>query len=99
MAGGGDARRHHVHEGVGADAVRLGRLHHRRDAQQPTGKWVGEAEYVQDRFVCNPGQTCRHRREYSTYCSTVYGPASGFAAVKFDVNLDGSVFYPCPNGT
>ena len=67
--------------------------------QQPTGKWVGEAEYVQDRFVCDPGQTCRHRREYSTYCSVVYGPASGFAAVKFDVNLDGSVFYPCPNGT
>jgi hypothetical protein len=67
--------------------------------QQPNGKWVGEAEYVQDRFVCNPGQMCRHRREYSTYCSTVYGPAWGFAAVKFDVNLDGSVFYPCPNGT
>ncbi|HXY72799.1 MAG TPA: endo alpha-1,4 polygalactosaminidase [Actinomycetota bacterium] len=67
--------------------------------QQPTGKWVGEAEYKQDRVVCDPGQPCRPHREFSTYCSIVYGRASGFAAVKFDVDLDGSLFYPCPNGT
>jgi hypothetical protein len=28
----------------------------------------------------------------------VHAPAYGFAAVKFDVNLDGALFYPCPTG-
>jgi len=28
----------------------------------------------------------------------VYAPPSGFAAIKFDVNLDGKVFLPCPAG-
>jgi hypothetical protein len=28
----------------------------------------------------------------------VYAPPDGFAAVKFDVNLDGKVFLPCPTG-
>jgi hypothetical protein len=28
----------------------------------------------------------------------VYAPPGGFAAVKFDVNLDGKVFDPCPAG-
>ena len=67
--------------------------------EQPTGKWVGEAEYKQDRVVCDPGQPCRPHRAFSTYCSIVYGRATGFAGVKFDVNLDGSLFYPCPSGT
>ena len=26
-------------------------------------------------------------------------PNARFAAVKFDVDLDGRLFYPCPNGT
>lgn len=67
--------------------------------QQPTGKWVGEAEYTQDGYVCKPGQTCGPRHEYSTFCSKVYGRASGFSAGLFDVNLDGRLFFPCPNGT
>jgi hypothetical protein len=29
----------------------------------------------------------------------VYASAGGFAAVKFDVNLNGKIFYPCPRGT
>jgi hypothetical protein len=29
----------------------------------------------------------------------VYAPPNGFAAVKFDVDLDGAVFLPCPRGT
>jgi hypothetical protein len=70
-----------------------------KTARQPTGKWVGEAEYAQDRFVCNPGAACRHQREFATFCRRVYAPANGFAAVKFDVDLDGATFYPCPNGT
>jgi hypothetical protein len=65
---------------------------------QPTGKWVGEAEYQEDGYVCNPGQTCPYRRRFATFCQLVYTPPYGFAAVKFDVNLDGLMFYPCPKG-
>jgi hypothetical protein len=36
---------------------------------------------------------------FATYCHDVYRPSWGFAAVKFDVNLDGRLFYPCPTGT
>jgi Glycoside-hydrolase family GH114 len=66
--------------------------------QQPTGKWVGEAEYSADHYVCNPGQDCRPARRFATFCRTVYAPAHGFAAVKFDADLDGRVFLPCPRG-
>jgi glycosyl hydrolase family 114 len=66
---------------------------------QPTGKWVGEAEYGADHVVCDPGQRCKHRRLFSTFCHAVYAPPHGFAAVKFDVDLDGKVFFPCPRGT
>jgi hypothetical protein len=68
-------------------------------AQQPTGKWVGEAEYGADHYVCDPGRSCPNPRRFTTYCSTVYDQSYGYAAVKFSVNLDGSVFYPCPTGT
>ncbi len=68
-------------------------------ARQPTGKWVGEAEYGADHFVCNPGQRCPRRRRFATYCRRVYAPANGFAAVKLGVSLDGRVFFPCPRGT
>jgi hypothetical protein len=67
--------------------------------QQPAGKWVGEAEYGSDHYVCNPGQSCPPKRRFATFCSVVYAPSYGFAAVKFDVNLDGRIFYPCPRGT
>ncbi len=67
-------------------------------ASQPTGKWVGEAEYGADHFVCDPGQACPHKRQFATFCARVYAPPGGFAAVKFDVNLDGKVFDPCPAG-
>ena len=67
--------------------------------QQPTGKWVGDAEYTDDHYVCNPGQRCAPRRTFSAFCHSVYAPPSGFAAVKFDVDLDGKVFYPCPKGS
>jgi Glycoside-hydrolase family GH114 len=66
--------------------------------RQPTGKWVGEAEYGADHYVCNPGQPCSHKHKFATFCQVVYAPRAGFSAVKFDVNLDGRVFYPCPNG-
>jgi hypothetical protein len=71
----------------------------RLTAAQPTGKWVGEAEYSADNYVCNPGQRCPTKRLFATYCREVDSPSWGFAAVKFDVNLDGSIFYPCPTGT
>jgi hypothetical protein len=67
-------------------------------ANQPTGKWVGEAEYGADHYVCDPGQMCPHNKAYATYCDAIYGQSDGFAGVKFDVNLDGKTFFPCPNG-
>jgi hypothetical protein len=69
------------------------------DAFTSRGKWVGEAEYVEDGFVCGPGKPCRPRHRFSTYCNRIYAPANGFAAVKFNVDLDGRVFRPCPTGT
>ena len=69
-----------------------------RTKAQPTGKWVGEAEYGSDHYVCNPGQRCGHRRSFATFCRVEYAGPNGFAAVKFDVNLDGKVFLPCPRG-
>ena len=38
-------------------------------ANQPTGKWVGEAEYGADHYVCDPGQTCPHKKLFATYCT------------------------------
>jgi hypothetical protein len=69
-----------------------------RTKEQPTGKWVGEAEYSDDKYVCNPGQSCSYPRRFATFCKVVYAPAYGFAAVKFDVDLDGRLFFPCPRG-
>jgi len=69
-----------------------------RTAAQPTGKWVGEAEYGADGFVCNPGSHCHGKHTYAAFCRAVYGTPNGFSAVKFDVDLDGHVFYPCPRG-
>jgi hypothetical protein len=63
--------------------------------QQATGKWVGEAEYAEDGYVCDPGQRCPGPRQFSTFCHSVYAPPHGFAAVKFGVNLDGKIFHPC----
>ena len=71
----------------------------RRTAGQPTGKWVGEAEYAQDKFVCSPGVRCKHKREFATFCRRLYAPAHGFSAVKFSADLDGRLFYPCPTGS
>jgi hypothetical protein len=62
------------------------------------GKWVGDAEYVEDHYVCAPSASCTGRHRYSAFCSSVQGTANGFAAVRFDVDLDGRVFQPCPSG-
>jgi Glycoside-hydrolase family GH114 len=69
-----------------------------RTAAQPTGKWVGEDEYRQDGYVCDPGQPCAGPRRFSAYCSAVWGRADGFSAIKLSDNLDGAVFLPCPAG-
>ena len=73
-----------------------------KTAAQPSGKWVGDAEYGADHYVCNPGQTgakCTGQHAFAAFCRAVYDPPLGFAAVKFDVDLDGRVFYPCPGGS
>ena len=59
---------------------------------------MGEAEYAADHYVCSPGQKCTGRRSFAAFCAAVYQPPYGFAAVKFDVDLDGRMFYPCPRG-
>ena len=69
-----------------------------RTTAQPSGKWVGEAEYGADHYVCNPGQSCPPKRRFATFCRVVYAPPGGFSAVKFDVDLNGKMFYPCPRG-
>ena len=69
-----------------------------KTAAQPTGKWVGEAEYGSDHYVCNPGQHCAGRHSFASFCRHVYDGPDGFAAVKFDVGLNGRVFFPCPRG-
>ena len=73
-----------------------------KTAAQPTGKWVGDAEYGADHYVCNPGQAgskCGGKHSFAAFCRALYDPPLGFAAVKFDVDLDGKVFYPCPHGS
>ena len=67
-------------------------------ARQPTGKWVGESEYRQDGFVCDPGQACTGRHRFAAFCRAVYASPHGFAAVKLSDNLDGALFLPCPRG-
>lgn len=68
------------------------------DAFTAQGKWVGEAEYREDGFVCGPSKPCPPRHRFSTYCQKVYATANGLSAVKFDVDLDGRLFRPCPAG-
>jgi hypothetical protein len=70
-----------------------------KTAHQPNGKWVGEAEYSNDHFVCSPGQHCKPSQQtFAAFCRAVYSPSSGFAAVKFDADLNGKTFFPCPAG-
>ncbi len=69
-----------------------------RTARQPSGKWVGEAEYDADHYVCDPGQRCSGPHRFRAFCRAVWAGPAGFAAVKFDVDLDGAMFYPCPSG-
>jgi len=68
-----------------------------KTARQPTGKWVGEAEYTDDDYVCAPGRACPAAREFSTFCRVVQKPSYGFAAVLFDADLDGVTFDSCRN--
>ena len=59
------------------------------------GQWVGEAEYAEDGYVCSPGQKCKGPHSFGTFCRTVFAVPHGYAAVRFDVDLDGKIFYPC----
>jgi hypothetical protein len=80
-------------------------------ASQPTGKWVGEAEYAQDRFVCSPGGHYKRKREFATFCRRVYPPARGIrrgqvqrgpgreAVLPVPEGHLSIPVYPCPKGT
>ena len=59
------------------------------------GQWVGEAEYADDGYVCSPGQQCQGPHSFGTFCRSVYAVPHGFAAVKFDADLDGRIFFSC----
>jgi len=59
------------------------------------GKWVGEAEYAEDGYVCSPGRPCQGPHSFRTFCRVVSAVRHGYAAVMFDVDLDGKTFYPC----
>jgi len=59
------------------------------------GQWVGEAEYAEDGYVCSPGQKCTGPHSFGTFCRSVFAVPHGYAAVRFDVDLDGKIFYPC----
>jgi hypothetical protein len=59
------------------------------------GQWVGEAEYAEDGYVCSPGQQCKGPHSFGTFCRSVSSVPHGYAAVRFDVDLDGKIFYPC----
>ena len=63
---------------------------------QPTGKWVGEAEYADSGYVCAPGRTCPPAREFKSFCASVYAPSYGFTAVLFESDLAGRIFDACP---
>ena len=57
----------------------------------------GRGRVRDDHYVCNPGQRAR-RRAGSPPSASGSGAGYGFAAVKFDVDLDGGMFFPCPRG-
>ena len=59
------------------------------------GQWVGEAEYAEDGYVCSPSQQCKGPHSFGTFCRSVSSVPHGYAAVRFDVDLDGKIFYPC----
>ena len=66
-------------------------------ARQPTGKWVGEAEYAPTTWSATRAN-CPGSAPSRSTASRVYAPRNGFAAVKFDADLDGALFFPCPKG-
>jgi len=45
--------------------------------------------------VCSPGQKCTGPHSFGTFCRSVFAVPHGYAAVRFDVDLDGKIFYPC----
>jgi len=91
-----------THEGITCTSLRQGTpcgwtdFTTDKTGRQPTGKWVGEAEYTDDDYVCAPGRACPPAREFTTFCQVVEKPLYGFAAVLFDADLDGGTFSPCP---
>jgi len=81
-------------------AVRLGRVHRGQDPQ-PADRQVGRRGRVPAGPVrLQPGRgNARINGNSPPSATGSYAPANGFAAVKFDVDLDGKMFYPCPKGT
>ena len=51
--------------------------------------------FLEDGYVCSPGQKCTGPHSFGTFCRSVFAVPHGYAAVRFDVDLDGKIFYPC----
>src|SRR5260370_1745906 len=49
-----------------------------RTTAQPGGKWVGEAEYSADHYLCNPGRPSPGTRPFSPFSPILYAPPSRF---------------------
>ena len=47
--------------------------------------------------MCSPGQQCKGPHSFGTFCRSVASVPHGYAAVRFDVDLDGKIFYPSGN--
>ncbi len=47
------------------------------------------------RGACSPGQQGQGPHSFGTFCRSVYAVPHGFAAVKFDADLDGRIFFSC----
>ena len=80
--------RDHLHQPVGGTPCGW-------DDFTAAGQWVGEAEYAEDGYVCSPSQQCKGPHSFGTFCRSVSSVPHGYAAVRFGVDLDGKIFYPC----
>ena len=96
---GGIERRHHLYRPHRPDARADG------TTSPPTsprtsrpGNGSGRPSTARITSCATPGRLCPHARLTPPTATPSMLRAYGFAAVKFDVNLDGKTFFPCPNG-
>ena len=65
---------------------------------RPPGSGWARPSTAPTTTCATPGRRARTRSRTPRTASWSTRRSYGFAAVKFDVNLDGKTFFPCPNG-